>query len=243
MYQEAINDNVRMVDNWDRGGFLVYYPKCHLCGKEIACDSYSSKKTYTCKSCKLKLDFLKSENGKLQNEQEKEKKYKYAVSRIEKARKVYKDDYSYTFKRVYEHLFRKGWFQSTEEIIVACELLFNKVKVRHQVKIGNYRADFVLPEEKIVLEVDGKVFHDKTKRDSEWVRDTFILLSLGEGWEVIRISDKFVNENIGLIFSSVKHRKKELERVRGRNKGSLPKWHLYKRYIDDIRYKDPYLEP
>lgn len=243
MFQEAIKDNVRMVDNWDKGGFKIYYPKCHLCGSEIACDSYSSKKTYTCKSCKHKLDFLESENGRLQNEQEKEKKYHKAVLRIEKARKIYKEDYSYAFKRIYEHLFRKGWFQSTEEIIVACELLFNKVKVRHQVKIGNYRADFVLPDEKIVLEVDGKIFHDKSKRDAEWVRDTFILLTLGEGWEVIRVSDKFVNENIGLILSSVKRRKKELERVREQNKGSLPKWHLYKRYIDNIGFKDSYLEP
>lgn len=238
MYQDAIKDGVRTINKWDDGYFNVFYPKCHICGEEVLSYSYSSKKTYTCKSCKEKLG-----SGKPQTDEDKEKRFIKAVSRIEKARRVYEENYSFTFDRIHEHIFRKGWFQSTEEIIVACELLFNKVKVRHQVKIGNYRADFVLPEEKIVLEVDGKIFHDKTKRDSEWVRDTFILLSLGEGWEVIRISDKFVNENIGLIFSSVKHRKKELERVRDRNKGSLPKWHLYKRYIDDIRYKDPYLEP
>jgi very-short-patch-repair endonuclease len=58
--------------------------------------------------------------------------------------------------------------------------------------MGRYRVDFVLPEKKVVLEVDGTLYHSKGNGD----RDGLIILALGPGWEMVRITDALINRDI-----------------------------------------------
>jgi very-short-patch-repair endonuclease len=83
-------------------------------------------------------------------------------------------------------------------------LLRNKVKIKHQYKIGKYKVDFVLIEYNVVLEIDGELYHNKKteKRDKE--RDAEILKILGNEWQVIRISTEYINQNAKMLFAAIK---------------------------------------
>lgn len=71
--------------------------------------------------------------------------------------------------------------------------------IDRQVIIGNYIADFFIPELGLVFEIDGSSHDNKIDYDIE--RD-FFMGSLDI--EVIRISDVDVKKNIEKVYSSVK---------------------------------------
>ena len=47
-------------------------------------------------------------------------------------------------------------------------------KVHHQVRVFDCTVDFVLPELKIALEIDGPIYHGKDKQESQSLRDDII---------------------------------------------------------------------
>ena len=87
------------------------------------------------------------------------------IKRIEKVTSL--APYTKAIEKVKSKLHTNGYFDSTEEIMVAIELFKNGVWFYHQKKVGRYRLDFVLPNEKIVLEVDGSVFHTNETKNKE----------------------------------------------------------------------------
>ena len=106
-------------------------------------------------------------------------------------------------KIVEKNLYKAGWFQSTEEIMVAIELIQKGYKINHQVQIFEFRVDFVVPELKVVLEVDGRLFHSG-KRTEEILRDELIENKMGNGWYVIRIDTENINKNITKLIPAIK---------------------------------------
>ncbi len=66
-----------------------------------------------------------------------------------------------------------------------------------------YSVDFVLPEYKVALEVDGTIFHGKEKLRQQQLRDEAVIWKLGCGWEVIRISTDNINTNITKIVPAI----------------------------------------
>ena len=90
-----------------------------------------------------------------------------------------------TQKYLYTHIDK---FDSADEIIAAIILISRGVKIQPQVKIGKYQVDFLLPDLKVVLEVDG--YMHKTRKKYATQRDAEIRQELGEEWEVVRISTK-----------------------------------------------------
>jgi len=220
-YIEAVKDGIRIsgndaTDNW-------YYPKCHICGIEVPNWNYKHDVKYTCKECKIKI-YLSDREAKTENNTDlKKKKIENAINRIGKVTNI--SEYRRAIEVITDKLHRPGWFESTEEIMVAIELVKNKIKARHQVKFGRYRADFVLPEEKIILEIDGILFHTERTMEKEILRDNLMLLSVGVEWEVIRITDKLVNENITMLIPAIRGIKKERQDLREKNDGMLPAWY------------------
>ena len=77
-------------------------------------------------------------------------------------------------------------FDSADEIIAAIILISRGVKIQPQARVGRYQVDLLLPDLKVALEVDGHTHRTRKKQDS--VRDSEIRETLGEGWEVVRIS-------------------------------------------------------
>ena len=128
--------------------------------------------------------------------------------------------------KVYNKLHKHGWFDSTEEILTAIELEKNNINYRHQVKFGTrYRVDFVLDDEKVILEVDGKLYHIKDKLLIENLRDDLILLNLGVDWEVVRITDDLINQNIKKLLPAIKKLKEKRKLLREEYGGCLPDWY------------------
>ena len=74
-------------------------------------------------------------------------------------------------------------------------------KTIHQQKIGRYKADFVLPELKVILEVDGSIYHRDSSKEGE--RDTYICLCMGAEWTVVRVKDYMINKDITKLMTGI----------------------------------------
>lgn len=118
------------------------------------------------------------------------------LQRLEKAKSVLTGktgglaEYQRALKAVAKHLHRPGWFQSVGEVVAALELLRQGYKLRHQAKVLSWRVDFIIPELKIVLEVDG--FYHANRKEEDAIRDSEIQAHLGPEWEIVRVKDRMI---------------------------------------------------
>ena len=195
-YYDAIHDNIPM--GTDRLGFKCYYPPCFYCGESVFSWSYVRCSRYVCDKCRQAiLDRQLNENVGA-----KEKRLNNAVKRISKVSKI--ENYEKGIRWVRSHLDHSRWFQSTEEIMVALELIRQNVKAYHQVKVFDYYVDFVLPEMKVALEIDGRIYHSADKRKKENIRDELIVDKLGEDYEMIRIQADNINLNVTKLLPAIR---------------------------------------
>lgn len=222
--QEAIDDNIRYVSQKGIGKPTLYFPLCSICGEEVLSFNYIRGRKYKCKKCRIETNMADKIKSIDENEEAKEKKFENAIIRIKNMAKDF-SKYSEAIQKVHDNLHVYGWFQSTEEIMVAIELEKQNVKYRHQVKFGIYRADFVLEDKKIVLEVDGTLFHTKNTEEKENLRDNLICLNLGPEWEIIRITDVLINDNITQLTKAINKIYLERKKIREKNNGMLPDWY------------------
>ena len=67
-----------------------------------------------------------------------------------------------------------------------------KEKIRYfpNYKIGNYSVDFLLPDMKRIIEIDGEIYH--TNENKEFIRERSIMCMVGEEYEIIRIPASYV---------------------------------------------------
>jgi very-short-patch-repair endonuclease len=225
MYKEAINDGIKVKNLANRT--TIYYPHCLICGEEIASISYKHEAKYVCNKCKTEKFFSEKAEKLDEGKSKKDKNFDNAVKRIRKISPTL-GGYETAIEKIHKNLYRDGWFQSTEEIMVAIQLVKENVKARHQVQFGRYRADFVLPDEKIVLEVDGITFHNNYTAQKEKTRDSLITLALGPEWEVIRITDQMINTNITRLISAMRKARDHRKLLRNQNSGEIPEWYSQK---------------
>lgn len=114
-------------------------------------------------------------------------------------------------------------FQSSHEMIAAMELIRNEIKVKIQQKIENHRVDFVIPDMKVVLEIDGYMHDFKKVKDSK--RDLKIRRILGPEWEVIRIPTKYIEQNASALIKAIRELYNFKQKVRKQNNGIIPDWY------------------
>lgn len=194
-YAEAKQDGIPITK--DSRGFDQYHPPCHICGESINSWNYIRGAVYTCRDCKQLLV-----EQKLQGDSGKEKKLETAIKRISKVADIKKYDKAVSWIR--KNIDHKGWFQSTEEIMVAMELIRRGIKAHHQVRIYEYSVDFVLPDYKVILEVDGSIYHGKDKLKQQILRDEVVSDKMGDGWQVVRISTDCINMNVTKLMPAIK---------------------------------------
>lgn len=84
-------------------------------------------------------------------------------------------------------------FDSSYEMLSAIVLVHNKVHAKTQFKVGRYQVDFLLPELKCVLEIDGDRHKNRQAYDTK--RDRAIKQMLGDEWEVVRIKTEYLDQN------------------------------------------------
>ena len=146
-----------------------------------------------CKECKKKTDAeydaLKEEYVRLK----KEVMFENAIETLEgQSINIY--DYREAIDAVHDYIrSNPDKFDSSYEVIAAIILIHNKVQCKPQAAIGRYRVDFMLPDEYVILEIDGERHKNNKYRDSE--RDRAIKEELGEFWEIIRIDTDLLKTN------------------------------------------------
>lgn len=178
-----------------------FYIPCELCGREIRRTQYSKKRRYVCDYCKRVI----KEKQKIEIplvETIYDKRFREAIEEISKQIDIVEYQKSINTADKAKYL-----FGSIPEAMAAIELLHLGYKVIPQQKIGKYKVDFVLPDEKVVIEIDGKLYHETSK---EGKRDMFINLSLGCSWKIIHISAEKIRTNIKKM-DEIIHKFKELE--------------------------------
>lgn len=219
-FNEAKEDGIR----YSNHGFMTsYFPPCEKCGDETMSLSYIRGLKYICSRCKTE-EYLSDKAVRVESSKDvKERKFENAVKRMHDMG-CHGGAYERAGEAIHAKLFKDGWFDSTEEIMTAIELVRRNVKARHQVKFGRYRADFVLPDEKVVLEVDGRLFHSG-QAERERLRDELIVLALGPEWEVVRISDNLINQKISKLLPAIRKVKQRRASHRAQNGGKLPGWY------------------
>jgi very-short-patch-repair endonuclease len=197
-HKEALEDKIPIQK--DSKGFNWYYPPCKICGTPVPNWGYIRSANYICSSCRKELVKLEFESRGDLSVDKKEEKLQRALKRIEKVTNI--DDYEKAIILVRRGFNNTSWYQSTEEIMVALELVKQGIKAHHQVKVYDYRVDFVIPDLKVALEVDGSIYHNKNTK--EIIRDEVIEQKLGDGYEVIRISTENINLNITKLLPAIK---------------------------------------
>lgn len=214
----------KVVDDYFREKMINEEPKIRICWR---CGKYhpgldTSSREY-CENCK---EQHKKEDKKLMDDYLEKKMrimWRRAVNNLEK-QGVDMDGYYSESQYVLElALENYNKFQSSPEMLVAMELLKNRIKAKIQYKVSKYRVDFLIPKLKVVLEVDGRLHDFKVTKDSN--RDVAILNELNtddSGWEVIRIPTKHVEKNIKQLLPAIDALYKERQKLRRKNGGFLP---------------------
>ena len=93
-------------------------------------------------------------------------------------------------------------FDSAYEMLAAIILISNRVHCKPQQKVGKYQVDFLLPDELVVLEIDGE--RHAHRRGADSVRDKEIRRTLGPEWEVVRISTDYLDQNARQLVTAIR---------------------------------------
>ncbi len=84
-------------------------------------------------------------------------------------------------------------YYSEAENLINIENRYKKLEVMRQVSIGKYFADFYYPENKVVLEVDGRQWHSTKKQvEHDMERNRYMN---DNGYCVVRVSGSMVKNN------------------------------------------------
>ena len=193
--EEAILDGIKVEYDKNypcRGGCggYVYYIPCQICGRILKRNVYSRTLNYSCNYCKKTIKKkAKIQKELLEVETPKERQFNKAVSNILNQVKN-PVEYERAIKLAKT---RCELYGSIPETMVCIELLKLGYNVIPQQKINKYRVDFAIPDNKLIIEVDGSIYHkDVYKGD----REAIIQLSLGLDWKIIHIPAEKIAKNI-----------------------------------------------
>lgn len=211
-YFEALEDGIPTTET--KEGFKDYYPPCHICGAPVYSWKYTRDVKFTCPDCRREMISQIRTEKSLMSSGKKLNKLETAIKRVSKVTSI--EPYANAIRVINKRLDKPGWFQSTEEIMVALELIRRGIRANHQVRIYEYTVDFILPDEKVVLEIDGPLYHGKERQDYQRIRDDAIIQKLGDGWQMIRISTENINLNVTRLLPGIRavrhYRKRKAEK-------------------------------
>lgn len=190
--KEAKEDGIYYFYDPNRGkcgsrGAYVFRVPCDKCGAVVEVVNYGRGRKYICPECAKQRDRI-NRHKKTTGSKE-ERRFDQAVEKLRRQvpdMAPYKTAIALARTRFYE-------YGSVPEVLVAFELLRLGYRIIPQQKIKQYRADFVLPDERLVIEVDGGIFH-KTNNFSD--RDAIIQRTLGGDWLIIHIPAELIAEDV-----------------------------------------------
>lgn len=179
---------------WYEREHICYEVPCDICGKSIKTRKYSSNRNYLCNYCRYVLNKKKEILETYDDVRtKKEIQFDKAVEKL----KSQVDDFENYERPIEIARTRAEKYGSVPEAMVAMELLRLKFKIIPQQRVGKYHVDFALPDEKLIIEVDGTPYH--ADREKDLMREAAIEYKLGHGWKFVRVPDEVVQSNIKLL--------------------------------------------
>ncbi len=163
----------------------VYTVPCAVCGRPTHSRQFSTNRVYKCNFCKKEV--AKKRDAKMKAAKEKAEKimadeigvdYTH-LHRFEQGASKFGAAYTRNIETARKVIDR---FDSVPEVIACIELLHIRARIIVHQKVGDYTVDFCLPEEKVVIEIDGSLYHSDEAK--EQMRDYAICYMLGDGWDV-----------------------------------------------------------
>ena len=183
-YKEALEDGIK-IEHLKRN---VYYIPCEICGREIKRTSYSRSFNYLCDYCKGVV--RKKQKIEINNNLKTKAEIRFEKAIDELKKQVYY--YESYDKYIEKKRTKTEKYGSIPEVMVAIELLRLGYRIIPQQKVGKYSVDFAIPKEKIVLEIDGCIYHSAKNN----VREAEIQIMLGMDWKIIHIPAEFIRKDI-----------------------------------------------
>ena len=180
-------------------GYTFEIP-CEVCGKIYEQRVYRSDDRHVCQYCK-KID---KKQDDLVKHAILDKLYTPGQQRFFKAREIYNQQVNDAKNKdraiaVAEKACEK--YGSIPEAMVGIELIRLGYKVFPQYKVGVYRVDFAIPDKKLIVEVDGELYHNsKTKKLQ---RDAAIGYIIGFDWVIVHIPAELIKKDIMKLKSCI----------------------------------------
>ena len=177
---------------------LVYYVPCSKCGTITKKRSYGRNFEYIYDNCKEKTRIIRKKRNAFVDQlydtitTKEERRFDKAVDAISSQVRIFA-----TYEQDVE-IARRAQFKygSVPEAMAAIELIHLGYSIIPQQKVGKYRVDFYIPKEKIVIEVDGEVYHHDTFKGD---REATIQFSLGLDVKIIHIPAETIRRNVLII--------------------------------------------
>lgn len=153
---------------------------CLICGVEF---ENGKTNAYSCDKCENKIRLIK----KMEMIDKAQKELEKRTGKMKSFKP--KRDMSRYAKPVKERVMSGiDNFSSIPEAVVAIQMERISLKYETQKDIASKKADFIIPEIKIILEIDGELYH--TDEDKSFLRDRQIMAVVGEEWEIVHINTK-----------------------------------------------------
>lgn len=198
---DAIRDGIEIVNN--RFGQCYMIP-CANCGNKYGSRQYTGNRVYICPTCRELI--RKKRTAHIEHlalsipdaETKEEKRYRKAVEQIEKQVGSL-DKYRTAIDVCRKATFKFG---SIPEAMLAIELVKNGYKIIPQQKVGKYHVDFALPNEKLIIEVDGSIYH--TNREKELAREASINYAIGLDWRIIHLPAESISNDVRKVMRLLK---------------------------------------
>lgn len=188
----AKKDGIEVVRHY---GLATYLVPCKQCGKIVPRRTYNPKRKNLCEYCELvyerKCEAMEQEIWNL-IKTPKEQTFDKAVAKLYKQVKNF-DSYKEAIEIAKKRTER---YDSIPEVLVAIELIKLGYSIIPQQKVGRYRVDFAIPSEKLVIEVDGGLYHPNGPKAG---RDGDIQLSLGLDWRILHIPADWISKHIKML--------------------------------------------
>lgn len=206
MYAERDGITVECVNpSGRRGTYKLYHIPCAKCGRIVKRKIYNGDKAYYCDICRNGL--VKKEKA-LEHELLDEilsKEEQRFLKAKDKLLKQVKEPEAYR-RAIQIAETRASYYGSIPEAMVAIELIRLGYAIIPQQAIGRYKVDFAIPKEKLIVEVDGGLYH----KDADPDRDNYIRLCMGLDWEIVHVPAEWIAKDIRRLSKVLK----EVERRR-----------------------------
>lgn len=177
-------------------GSTFYEVPCAVCGRATRRYTFSPSKIVKCVICASEIEQKRRDKCKaVKRQHEEEMAEEMGVDavhyrRFEKGVSKFGLAYYPSIEQA-ETVMSK--FESVPEVVACIEMLYIGARVIPHQSVGSYTVDFCLPDEKVIVEIDGSIYH--ANADKEFRRDLALKNMLGSDWIIRHIPSDAVMKN------------------------------------------------